>query len=48
MNYQKELNYLNNIKAQFDTLEFLLRKAKKEGKKTINLKKIWHTKKNNQ
>ena len=38
MNYQKELNYLNNMERQFRIIGVALNQAKKEGKKTITLK----------
>ena len=40
MDYQKELNYLNNLEAQFRIIGQVLLDAKKREEKTINLKKL--------
>jgi len=45
MDYQKELAYLNNMERQFRIIGVALNQAKKEGKKTINLKKLCKIKK---
>ena len=49
MNYKKELNYLNNMEAQFRVIGEALELAKGSGLKTITLpKELWLTKKKRQ